>query len=191
MKSILIIDNYDSFTYNLVHLLEEIPGIEVIVRRNDALEPKDAAMFDGILFSPGPGLPGEAGKMPELIRYFKLNKPMLGVCLGHQAIGEAFGGQLQNLERVYHGIQSTISITQNQTGLFKKMPSKISVGRYHSWVVSQTRVPTDFRVTALAEDDTIMAMEHVSLPIYGVQFHPESIMTPEGKQIIENWIATF
>ena len=191
MKRILIIDNYDSFTYNLVHLLEEIPGIEVSVNRNDAIEPYDAADFDGILFSPGPGIPNEAGKMPELIQHFKTEKSMLGVCLGHQALGEAFGGQLENLESVFHGIQCTISITQNQTGLFKKMPSQITVSRYHSCEVSQTNLPEDFLVTALADDGTIMAMEHAKLPIYGVQFHPESIMTPEGKQIIENWIETF
>lgn len=188
MKRILIIDNYDSFTYNLVHLLEVIPGIEMSVRRNDAIEMNEVEDFDGILFSPGPGIPNEAGKMPELIQHFKKEKSMLGVCLGHQALGEAFGGQLENLERVFHGIQSTISITQNQTGLFKKMPSQIAVGRYHSWVVSNTKVPREFQITALANDGTIMAMEHAHLPIYGVQFHPESIMTPEGKQIIENWI---
>lgn len=191
MKKILVLDNYDSFTYNLVHLLEEIPHLEVAVFRNDAISIEEVRSYDGILLSPGPGLPEEAGIMPAIIKAYQDSKPMLGVCLGHQALGEAFGAKLHNLERVFHGIQSDMAILYREKGLFKNMPTSIQVGRYHSWVVDQASVPNIFQITAKTANGTVMAMQHKNLPLFGVQFHPESVMTPDGKQIIENWISQF
>jgi anthranilate synthase component 2 len=191
MKQILVIDNYDSFTYNLVHLLEEIPQVKVAVFRNDAITIEKVDHYDGILLSPGPGLPDEAGIMPSLIQEYKNRKPILGICLGHQALGEAFGARLDNLERVYHGIQSEIEVILKKEGLFKNMSNTLAVGRYHSWVIASKSIPAEFTITAKTSDGTVMAMQHQHLPLFGVQFHPESVMTPDGKQMIENWIAHF
>ncbi|MEZ5056598.1 MAG: aminodeoxychorismate/anthranilate synthase component II [Saprospiraceae bacterium] len=191
MKKILILDNYDSFTYNLVHLVEELALAKVEVFRNDKISVEVCGVYDTIILSPGPGLPAQAGIMPELIQKYKNSKPILGVCLGHQALGEAFGATLKNLKRIYHGIQSEIKLIQKEKGIFKGFPDTIQVGRYHSWVVQQEGIPNEFEVTAIAEKGIVMAMQHKDLPLTGVQFHPESVMTPDGKKMMENWIHSF
>lgn len=183
---ILIIDNYDSFTYNIAHAVRSL-GIEPTVARNDAVTPAEALGFDRIILSPGPGIPSEAGLMPEIIAAAAGKVPMLGVCLGHQAIGEHFGARLRNLSSVYHGIQSTIDIVKPDY-LFDGLPAEIQVGRYHSWVVDGNGLPDCLEVTATSRDGEIMAMRHKEMDIRGVQFHPESIMTPTGTRMIENWI---
>lgn len=187
MKKILVIDNYDSFVYNLVHYLEEL-GAEVIVRRNDKISLEEVEEFDKILLSPGPGVPGEAGKLREIIRKFAATKSIFGVCLGQQAIGEVFGGKLQNLEKVYHGIATYAIAKVSDEPLFRNVPSHFEIGRYHSWVVSQTDFPAELEITAVDEDGQIMALRHREFDVRGVQFHPESILTPQGKKIIENWV---
>ncbi len=186
-KKILVIDNYDSFVYNLVHYLEEL-GAEVIVRRNDKISMEEVEEFDKILLSPGPGVPSEAGKLLEIIQKFAQTKSIFGVCLGQQAIGEIFGGKLENLEKVYHGIATYAIAKVSDEPLFKNVPSHFEIGRYHSWVVSKTDFPDDLEITAVDEDGQIMALRHREFDVRGVQFHPESILTPHGKKIIENWI---
>ena len=183
---IVIIDNYDSFTYNLYHLVTEL-GADVSVVRNDNFNLEDLKVYDKILLSPGPGIPSEAGLLLDVIRYYAGKKPILGVCLGEQAIAEAFGGKLLNLDNVYHGIQSTIILSENDY-LFKKLPNKIPVGRYHSWVVDKRNFPKELEVTATSEDGYIMAIQHKVWDIHGIQFHPESVLTPHGKQVITNWL---
>lgn len=184
---ILVIDNYDSFTYNLVHLLQEL-GHTPTVWRNDQFEVADVAAFDYVLLSPGPGLPKEAGHLMEVIRLYGASKPILGVCLGMQAIAEVYGGQLYNLEQPFHGIATPIRVKEKNDPLFTDLPAEFSVGRYHSWAVKNDPIPADLMVTA--EDDTgvIMALRHRSHPVMGVQFHPESVLTMHGKKLIENWL---
>jgi anthranilate synthase component II len=186
---ILMIDNYDSFTYNLVHMLEAIPGIEVVVRRNDQLTLGDAAAFEKIILSPGPGIPSEAGIMPELVRTYAPTKSIFGVCLGHQCIGEVFGGSLLNISAPIHGKATPITLTDRSEPLFKGLPERISVGRYHSWVVSQENFPKELAITAVDDDGAIMALRHNRYDVCGVQFHPESILTQDGKTMLENWIS--
>ena len=183
---IVIIDNYDSFVYNLSHLLKEL-GAEVTVKRNDQFQLEELEAFDKILLSPGPGIPEEAGLLLDVIRTYAGKKPILGVCLGEQAIGEVYGGSLTNLDEVFHGIQSTITLTTPDY-LFEGLPSQIQVGRYHSWVVDQKGLPDCLEVTAVSKEGYIMALRHKTLDVRGVQFHPESVLTPDGKQMLANWI---
>ncbi len=183
---IVIIDNYDSFTYNLSHLVKEL-GAEVTVLRNDCFQLTDLEAYDKILLSPGPGIPQEAGLLLEVIRTYVGKKPILGVCLGEQAIGEVFGGKLTNLSEVYHGIQSPIRITASDY-LFEGLPEEIPVGRYHSWVVDRENFPDTLEITAVSQEGYIMAIRHKNFDIRGIQFHPESVLTPDGKRIISNWL---
>lgn len=176
---IVIIDNYDSFTYNLSHLLKEL-GAEVEVVRNDKFELKDLEQYDKIVLSPGPGIPSEAGLLLDVIRTYAGRKPILGVCLGHQAIGEVFGASLENLKEVYHGVQTEGTQLGNDY-IFDGLPERVMMGRYHSWVVAKDSVPESLEVTAMSDDGEIMAMRHRQYDIHGIQFHPESVLTPEGK----------
>jgi len=185
---ILVVDNYDSFTYNLVQYIWNITGELPDVVRNDAISLEEVDQWDVIILSPGPGLPADAGIMPQIIQTYFNKKPILGVCLGHQAIGEAFGAALNNLSKVYHGVSSMISALNINEPLFKDLPTHFEVGRYHSWVVRKDSLPEDLVILSKDEEGEIMAMKHHSFPVYGVQFHPESIMTPFGKKIIENFL---
>ena len=183
---IVIIDNYDSFTYNLSHLLKEL-GAEVDVIRNDKFELKDLEQYDKIVLSPGPGIPSEAGLLLDVIRTYAVRKPILGVCLGHQAIGEVFGASLENLKEVYHGVQTEGTQLGNDY-IFDGLPERVMMGRYHSWVVAKDSVPECLEVTAMSDDGEIMAMRHRQYDIHGIQFHPESVLTPEGKTIVGNFL---
>lgn len=183
---LLIFDNYDSFTYNIAHAVRDL-GITPDVRRNDRITLKDIEVYDKIIISPGPGIPSEAGILPELLEHYATVKPILGVCLGHQAIGERFGASLRNLSTVYHGVQSRIHLVADDY-IFAGLPSDFEVGRYHSWVVDRSTLPSELQVTAFSPDGEIMAMRHRKYDVRGVQFHPESILTPEGMTIIENWL---
>lgn len=186
---ILVFDNYDSFTYNLVHLVRSILPCEIEVHRNDAIELDKVKEYDKIILSPGPGIPSEAGKLLQLIEAYAPSKPILGVCLGHQAIGEAFGGKLVNLASVYHGVATPVEILEEgEDSLFRGLPSRITVGRYHSWVVGEEGLPADLQVTARDEKGYIMAMRHKQYDLQGVQFHPESVLTPDGATILRNWL---
>ena len=187
MTQILLIDNYDSFTYNLVHYLEEL-GAQVTVRRNDKLSLEEVEAFSHVVLSPGPGIPDEAGLLKEIIATYAATKKILGVCLGQQAIAEVFGGRLENLSEVYHGIASPIIIIDPQATLFKDLPTEVVVGRYHSWVVSEA-LPESLKVTARDHKGQIMAIEHKEYPVHAVQFHPESILTPSGKKMLANWLG--
>jgi anthranilate synthase component 2 len=187
MKKIVIIDNYDSFTYNLVHYLEEL-DCEVTVLRNDEFELEELKSFDDIILSPGPGMPSESGLLNQVIVTYASSKKILGICLGQQAIGEVFGGSLLNLDKVYHGIATTINVLVGDEILFQNLPKQFEVGRYHSWVINPTDFPEDLEVTASAENGEIMAIRHKTYNVKGVQFHPESILTPHGKTILSNWI---
>jgi anthranilate synthase component 2 len=187
MNKVFVIDNYDSFTYNLVHYLKEFK-IDVKICRNDEFEMSDLLNYKKILLSPGPGIPDEAGKLKEVIKTYANSKSILGVCLGHQAIGQVFGGNLKNLTDVYHGISSKIKIVENDS-LFNGLPSEIEVGRYHSWVIEEP-LPEDLIATAFDSNKQIMAIKHKIFDVKGVQFHPESILTPYGKQIINNWLKS-
>lgn len=182
---IAIIDNYDSFTYNLAHLVKKL-GAEVTVLRNDKFEITQLKAFDKIILSPGPGIPSEAGLLEEVIRTYQ-NMPMLGVCLGHQAIAEVFGAKLTNLVNVCHGI-ATEGTQYGNDGIFRSLPNRIMMGRYHSWVVSKENFPKCLEITAESDEGQIMALRHQSLPIHGIQFHPESVLTPCGETIISNWL---
>lgn len=184
---ILVFDNYDSFTYNLVHLVEKITGEKVDVYRNDKIALEAVAGYDKIILSPGPGVPSEAGLLLPLIREYAASKSILGVCLGHQAIGEAFGGTLVNLSTVYHGVAMPMQVTKPGT-LFKGLPERFEVGRYHSWVVGREGFPAELEITAEDELGFIMALQHKTYDIQGVQFHPESVLTPQGEAIIRNWL---
>jgi anthranilate synthase component 2 len=184
---ILVLDNYDSFTYNLVHLLEKVCDFHVEVHRNDKIDLKRVAGYDKILLSPGPGLPNEAGILLDVIREYGPTKDIMGVCLGLQAIGESFGGKLKNLDSVYHGIATPVQIIKEDI-LFKNCPKEFKAGRYHSWVVDTKGLPDCFDVTATDESGNIMAMKHKTYNVKGVQFHPESILSEYGEQIIRNWI---
>jgi len=184
--NILVIDNYDSFTFNLVHYLEEM-DCSVTVKRNDQFDLDEVSNYDKIVLSPGPGIPDEAGQLKAVIERYAQTIPMLGVCLGHQAIAEVFGGTLTNLATVFHGVSSSMTVVQNDP-LFEGLPKRFDVGRYHSWVVDKP-LPHGFILLAEEEHGQVMAFKHDSYPIYGVQFHPESILTPNGKQLLKNWLA--
>jgi anthranilate synthase component 2 len=186
-KKVLVIDNYDSFTYNLVHLINEI-GYEVEVWRNDKFELEDVAQFDKILLSPGPGIPVEAGLLLQVIQHYAPTKSIFGVCLGQQAIAEVFGGKLLNLGRPMHGVATPISVLDEEELTFADCPDQISVGRYHSWVVDNDGLPDCLKVTAKDFNGQIMALKHKDYDVRGVQFHPESVLTEYGKQMIKNWL---
>jgi anthranilate synthase component II len=188
MKRILVIDNYDSFTYNLVQYIERITGKSPSVFRNDEISLKDVEGFEKILLSPGPGVPVDAGICIDLIKQYAPTKSILGICLGHQAIGEAFGGKILNLSHVYHGVATPVLITELNDPLFANIPSTIPGGRYHSWVVSGDDLPDCFRVTCKDEDGIIMGITHKIYDVRGLQFHPESVLTGYGPDIIANWI---
>lgn len=185
MKTV-IIDNYDSFTYNLAHLVKEL-GAEVDVLRNDKFELEELEKYDKIILSPGPGIPEEAGLLLEVIRTYAGRKPILGVCLGEQAIGQAFGGKLTNLSEVFHGIQTNVKI-KNKDYIFSGLPTEIPVGRYHSWVVDTDGFPEELVITAISSEGQIMALKHREYDVHGIQFHPESVLTPDGIQIVGNWL---
>jgi anthranilate synthase component 2 len=185
---VLILDNYDSFTYNLVHLVEKLLHVKIEVFKNDEINLEEVERFDKIILSPGPGLPEEAGIMKSLIRHYGKSKSILGVCLGHQAIGEVFGGKLINLDHVFHGVAHDIDVIDSAEILFKGLEKKITVGRYHSWVVDSLNFPDDLIITATDSSGNVMGLRHQVLNIRGVQFHPESIMTPQGEKIISNWL---
>ena len=185
---ILVLDNYDSFTYNLVQYVQELIGHKVDVFRNDAIALDDVAAYDKIILSPGPGLPKDAGIMPELIKRYAPTKEILGVCLGHQAIGEAFGGTLHNIEKVYHGVATPIEVVDGQSLIFRGLPIRPEVGRYHSWIVEKKNLPDELQTTAVDVHGTIMAMRHKTYKVYGVQFHPESVLTPLGKAMLRNFL---
>ncbi|MBS1639201.1 MAG: aminodeoxychorismate/anthranilate synthase component II [Bacteroidetes bacterium] len=202
---ILIFDNYDSFTYNLVHLVEKILNEKVEVFRNNEIALEEAKKYDKIILSPGPGIPSEAGLLLPLIKEYASTKPILGVCLGHQAIGEAFGGTLTNLSTVFHGVATKIqignrkseveknnnsqfSIHHSRLGLFNNLPCEIEVGRYHSWVVDKNNFPDELEITAEDDNGFIMALQHKTFDVQGVQFHPESVLTPNGETIMRNWL---
>jgi anthranilate synthase component 2 len=186
-KKVLVIDNYDSFTYNLVHLVNEL-GRDVEVWRNDKFELADVDQFDKILLSPGPGIPEEAGLLLEVIKTYAPTKSIFGVCLGQQAIAQAFGGTLLNLGRPMHGIATPINVLDEEEVLFKNCPAVIKVGRYHSWVVSNYGLPDCLTITATDETNEIMALRHKEMDVRGVQFHPESVLTEHGKQMMKNWL---
>lgn len=186
---ILVLDNYDSFTFNLVQYIQDILGEKVDVHRNDAISLDAVDEYDTIVLSPGPGLPSEAGIMPELIKRYAPTKAILGVCLGHQAIGEAFGGQLENLTQVYHGIETSIRVIDPDEPMFLGLSPKLNVGRYHSWVVKEEELPDCLMVTAVDDQGGIMAMRHREYNVRGVQFHPESVMTLEGKKTLANFFT--
>lgn len=183
---IVIIDNYDSFTFNLYHLVREV-GADVTVLRNDCFRIEELAGYDKIILSPGPGIPEEAGLLLDVIRHYAGKKPILGVCLGHQAIGEVFGGKLTNLAEVFHGVQTPCRLT-NKDYLFDGISEEFPVGRYHSWVVDSEGLPSCLEVTATSPEGQIMALRHRDFDIHGIQFHPESVLTPEGRTIMENFL---
>lgn len=183
---IVIIDNYDSFTYNLSHLVKEL-GAEVTVYRNDQFEMSQLEAFDKIILSPGPGIPSEAGLLLDVIKAYADKKPILGVCLGHQAIGESFGGKLTNIGEVVHGVATPCHITVDDY-LFEGLPQDIEIGRYHSWVVDTKDFPESLEVTSVSDEGFIMSLRHKTYDIRGIQYHPESVLTPDGKTIIGNWL---
>lgn len=186
---IIVIDNYDSFVYNLVHYLEEL-HCEVTVKRNDQLYLAEIDDYDKILLSPGPGIPDEAGLLKQIIKTYAGKKPILGVCLGQQAIGEVFGGSIQNLKEVYHGVATKANIVVDDEPLFKNLGKEIEIGRYHSWVVNPIGFPEMLEITSLDDNGQIMSLRHREYDIRGVQFHPESVLTPKGKQIMKNWVES-
>jgi anthranilate synthase component 2 len=190
VTKILVFDNYDSFTYNLVHLVEKITHVKVDVFRNDAIGLDEIKKYDKIILSPGPGLPAESGLLIPLINEYGASKSILGVCLGHQAIAEAFGGKLLNLDIVYHGVAVPINIVDKSSYLFEGLSSGEMVGRYHSWIVSREGFPAELEITATDPDDYVMGLKHKKFDVQGVQFHPESVLTPCGHTIIRNWLKT-
>ena len=183
---IVIIDNYDSFTYNLSHLVKEL-GAKVTVVRNDQFELADLEPYSKIILSPGPGIPSEAGLLLDVIRTYAGKKPILGVCLGHQAIGEVFGGKLENLSDVFHGVATPCHIIADEP-IFSGIERNITIGRYHSWVVSREGLPACLEVTAVSDEGQIMALRHRELNVRGIQFHPESVLTPDGRKMLQNWL---
>lgn len=186
---ILVFDNYDSFTYNLVHLVEKITGEKPEVFRNDEIALDDVEKYDRIILSPGPGIPEEAGLLLPLIKRYASSKPILGVCLGHQAIGQAFGAGLINLETVYHGVATKMIQSENRSGLFSGLENEFDAGRYHSWIIDKKTLPDEFEITAEDENGYIMAMQHQNFNLQSVQFHPESVLTPGGERILRNWLG--
>ena len=183
---LVIIDNYDSFTFNLAHLASEL-GADVTVVRNDQFEIEDIEKFDKIILSPGPGIPEEAGLLLEVIRTYAATKPILGVCLGHQAIGQIFGGKLENLDDVFHGVATDGTVIGNDY-IFAGLPARITMGRYHSWVVSRKELPRDLEITAVSDEGQIMGLKHRKYDVHGIQFHPESVLTPDGATIIKQFL---
>ena len=193
MMKILVFDNYDSFTYNLVHLVEKITGEKVDVYRNDQIALADVADYDKIILSPGPGIPEEAGLLLPLIKKYAATKSILGVCLGHQAIAEAFGGTLINLKTVYHGVATPVRVSHplrvtHPNGVLNNLPEVLEAGRYHSWIVNDENFPDELEVTARDENGYIMGLQHKTFDVQGVQFHPESVLTPDGEKIMRNWL---
>lgn len=186
-KKILIFDNYDSFTYNLLHAVKLLGYNDVDVIRNDKIDLSTVEKYNKIILSPGPGIPEEAGLLMPLIRQFANRKSILGVCLGHQAMGEVFGAKLENIPFVFHGVQTPVDIIASDY-LFNGIPNEILVGRYHSWIVSKDNFPAELEITAVDRSGDVMAMKHRTLDLHGVQFHPESILTPEGVRIIQNFL---
>lgn len=188
---LLVLDNYDSFTYNLVHLMREIlpPDATLDVIRNDKITLDDVDAYDKILLSPGPGIPEEAGIMPDLLKRYAPSKSILGVCLGHQAIAEAFGGTLFNMRDVVHGKHTPVHLDTSEP-LFARLPRTIQGGRYHSWLVEPEGLPACLQVCAKDDEENIMALSHVEYDVRGIQFHPESVLTPEGRTILENWYGS-
>jgi len=187
-KQVLVIDNYDSFVYNLVHYLEDL-DCEVTVKRNDQLSLEEVAAYDKILLSPGPGIPEEAGLLLEIIKTYAPTKSMFGVCLGQQAIGEVFGGTLINLDQVFHGVATSANQLVADEPLFKDIPTEFEIGRYHSWVVAPENFPEALEITSVDVNGQIMSLRHKEYDVRGVQFHPESVLTPEGKTMIKNWVT--
>lgn len=185
---ILVIDNYDSFTYNLVHIIREL-GYDMDIFRNDKIAIEDVNKYDKILLSPGPGIPDEAGIMKEVIKTYQKTKSILGVCLGHQGIGEVFGASLYNIPDVLHGVTSEATITDSTEKLFLDIPSKFKVTHYHSWAVVKESIPNEVQVTAVNDAGIVLAIAHKTYDVRGVQFHPESIMTEHGKKIMKNWLT--
>jgi len=189
---ILVFDNYDSFTYNLVHLVEKITHEKVDVYRNDQIPMEKVKDYDKIILSPGPGIPEEAGLLLPLIKEYASSKSILGVCLGHQAIGQAFGGELINLSSVFHGVATPVKVKSEKSKvkslLFEGLPEELEVGRYHSWVVSRENFPSELEITAEDESGMIMGLQHKTYDVQGVQFHPESVLTPKGEDIMKNWL---
>lgn len=185
---ILVFDNYDSFTYNLVHLVEKITGEKVDVYRNDQVDLEKVNDYDKIILSPGPGIPEEAGLLLPLVKKYAATKSILGVCLGHQAIAEAFGGKLTNLSTVFHGVATPIQIKNQRSQVLEGLPETIEVGRYHSWIVSDDNFPAELEVTARDDNGYIMGLQHKTFDVQGVQFHPESVLTPDGEKILRNWL---
>ncbi len=186
---ILVLDNYDSFTYNLVHYIEELLGEKVDVFRNDEIDIKKVAEYDKIVLSPGPGVPDEAGIMENLIKEYAPTKSILGVCLGCQAIAEVFGGSIRNMNKVYHGVATPVTVIDKEENLFAEVPETFLAGRYHSWIVNKEDLPDELAVTSVDEENEIMSLRHKTLDVRGVQFHPESILTENGKQMIKNWLG--
>ncbi|CAN5125750.1 aminodeoxychorismate/anthranilate synthase component II [soil metagenome] len=186
---ILVFDNYDSFTYNLVHLVEKITNEKVDVFRNDQIALDDVNAYDKIILSPGPGIPEEAGLLLPLIKKYAATKSILGVCLGHQAIGQSFGGTLKNLDKVYHGIATKINILNEQALVLKGLGKEVEVGRYHSWIVDKENFPADLEITAVDDNGYVMALQHITYDVQGVQFHPESVLTPLGEKMMRNWLG--
>lgn len=188
MNKILVLDNYDSFTYNLVHYIESNEKFEVDVYRNDEISLEEVDKYSTIVLSPGPGLPKDAGILKELIHKYAPTKKILGVCLGMQAIGEVYGGKLENLKTVFHGIATQLNVVDTTDILYNGLPQKFNIGRYHSWVIAQQGFPKDLIITGVDENNQIMSVKHKDYKLYGVQFHPESILTEYGKQIINNFL---
>ena len=186
---ILVFDNYDSFTYNLVQYLERVGGVAVDVVRNDKISLKDIDKYDKILLSPGPGVPSEAGILLDVIKEYAPKKSIFGVCLGQQAIGEVFGGKLKNLDSVYHGVATDMEIVKDDL-LFKGLPTKFKAGRYHSWVVDEKTFPNDLEITCKDENGFVMGLRHKKFDVRGVQFHPESVLTEFGQEMISNWVKS-
>ena len=186
IKKVLVIDNYDSFTYNLVHYLQDF-NCDITVKRNDEIRLDEVEEFDKILLSPGPGIPDEAGLLKPIIKKYSPTKSILGICLGQQAIAEVFGGKIENLKKVYHGVSTKIKLINNDPVLYKDIPNSFEVGRYHSWIVSQD-LPDDLLATSIDKKGEIMSLKHIIYDVRAVQYHPESILTPEGKKILKNWV---
>jgi len=186
---ILLLDNFDSFTWNIFHYAEMFSKDEIEIRRNNEITIDEIRKYKSIILSPGPGLPKDAGIMPELLRVYSKTTPILGICLGHQAIAETFGAALQNLDKVWHGVQKQLVVTDTNDRLFKDLPQRFSSGHYHSWVIQKETLSSEFNITATDEAGTIMAISHQQFPLSGLQFHPESILTNHGRQIIKNWLT--
>ncbi len=185
---ILVFDNYDSFTYNLVQMIEQIVGKTVFVAKNDEIALEEIEKFDKIVLSPGPGVPSEAGNLLDVIKYFYDKKPILGVCLGQQAIAEAFGGSLINLKDIFHGVATEAKTIKKEAKLLRNLPETLEVGRYHSWAVNPENFPEDLEITSVDKDGMIMSVQHKIYDVHGVQYHPESILTPLGKEILKNFL---